>query len=201
MQVPARHRRSKGRPVSRLALRPNPRSARHANAASNPESHPGWPYGCSPHSSSPPHLDPSAGSSIGGTRDNRQMGSRIAPTGRNARRKTRGSPRSPAPSRLVEQLVSGSSTGGSESNNDRRRSNRSRSDSEVAERPDQPSRSALSPGRSTQADDVAVADHCHVGGSVPGGTEGRVHLAGVNENCALWRTATRSPNPDRVDSK
>jgi len=60
---------------------------------------------------------------------------------------------------------------------------------------------ALNTGRSTQADDVAIADHGHVGGSVPGGTEGRVHLAGVNENCALWRTATRSPNPDLVDSK
>ena len=46
-----------------------------------------------------------------------------------------------------------------------------------------------------------MADHGHVGGSVPGGTEGRIHLAGVNENCALWRTATRSPNPDRVDSR
>jgi len=46
-----------------------------------------------------------------------------------------------------------------------------------------------------------MADHGHVGGSVPGGTEGRIHLAGVNENCALWRTAMRSPNPDRDDSK
>lgn len=60
---------------------------------------------------------------------------------------------------------------------------------------------ALNTGRSTQADDVAIADHGHVGGSVPGGTEGRIHLAGVNENCALWRTAMRSPNPDRDDSK
>lgn len=48
---------------------------------------------------------------------------------------------------------------------------------------------------------AAAGDQGQTGASVPGGTEGRVHRAGVRDNCALWRSATSSPNPDRLVSR